>query len=434
MRNSNNMDVDNYTSGLMAFDVAAYATRYVGRSKLQRLKRMTEVRELREKAYKLLVEEIKSSTFDMPMYQEMCGMAQSAGLKDPIFVLDNEWIDSMENRMKSRSNEINQALHVAKASIAKEDMRRAYMERGKHLQKQGDLPEAAKVFARCRDFVSSPAQNAEISLAIAVTSLDIGNYQLAYQWINRIDLNMSNSYKNKCRAILGIVLINEGDFRGAARQFTDIDSSIIGTFRDVISGEDIATYGALCTVAASDYTDVQYLVQSRRFKSMLELVPDLRLILHNYTPSNAGAFLQWLHSKKEELALDIHLKTTVDKLVATITDRLVQQYFKPYRSVTIQSMSENMGIPMDKLEANLASLIASKKLAARIDSESHTLHANVLNEREHAFKKVHDVAKSHAAQVKQSILRLSLVKNNFVVKGSSQSSSEAGVGGMDLGD
>ena len=162
---------------------------------------------------------------------------------------------------------------------------------------------------------------------------------------------------------------------------------------------------------------------------MLELVPDLRLILDNYSPSNAGAFLGWAYTKKAELLLDIHLKANVEKLFASLTDRLLLQYFKPYRSVTIQSMSEKMCIPMDKLEANLASLIASKKLAARIDSESHTLHANVLNEREHAFKRVHDVAKTHTASVKQSILRLSLVKNHFIVMGEK---AETGGSGMDV--
>ena len=188
-----------YHSGLASFDLASYASRYSGPSKLQRLKRIAEVSpDLRETAYKLIVEELKNNSYDTQMYQNVCAMAQSAGLKDPIFIPDNNWMESAESHSKARSIEINQTLHVAKTSIHKEDMRRAYMERAKFLQKQGDLIEAGKVFARCRDFVSSAAQSAEVSLAIAIIGLDIGNYQLAYQWINRIDMNLSNSYKNKC--------------------------------------------------------------------------------------------------------------------------------------------------------------------------------------------------------------------------------------------
>lgn len=433
------MDVDAEGSGVgspVTFDLRLYALRYAGTTKLERLKKIsedTQVPSLREKAYKLMVEEIVGNTYNLGLYQQVCATAQSAGMQDPVFVADKEWMGNTDNFVKSRTNEINQNLQVAKASVNKEDMRRAYMEKGKLLQKQGEIVEAGKIFARCRDFVSTAAQSTEISMSIAITGLDLGNYSLAYQWVNRIDPSISNAYKNKCRAILGIVLLNEGDFKGAARQFTDIDSGIIGTFREVISGEDVATYGALCTIATSSYTDVQTLVQSKRFRSLLELVPDLRLILLNYTPSNTGAMLQWMNSKKAELALDIHLKANVDKLVAGITDRLLLQYFKPYRSVTIQSMSENMGIPMNQLEENLASLIASKKLSARIDSESRTLHANVLNERELAFKKVHEVAQSHTASVKQSILRLSLVKNNFVIRNASGGAA-AGTDTMDLDD
>lgn len=419
----------------ISFDVGLYALRYAGATKLERLKSISErAPSLREKAYKMLVEEVKKNTFNLGLYQKVCATAQSMGMKDPIFVTDNEWIEHTDNLIKSRTNEINQSLQVAKASVNKEEMRRAYMEKGKLLQKQGEVVEAGKIFSRCRDFMTTAAHSSEISMTIAISALDIGNYQLAYQWTNRIDMNISNTYKNKCRAVLGIVLMNEGEFKAAAREFTDIDSSIIGTFREVISGEDIATYGALCTIASSSHADVQNFAQSRRFKPMLELVPDLRQILQNYSPSNTGAMLQWLNSKKVELALDIHLKDKVDKLISTITDRLLLQYFKPYRSVTIQSMSENMGMSVDALEAKLARLIASKKLSARIDSESRTLHANVLNERELAIKKVHEVAKSHAASVKQSILRLSLVKNNFVVRSTSSRGGGTDAVGMELQD
>jgi COP9 signalosome complex subunit 1 len=400
------------------FDLASYSSRYAGSTKLERLKHIAEkAPELGENAYRLMVEDIKTNTRNVRMYQAACETARKMGMDASISTVDNNWVEITDKFVKSRAEEINRNLQMAKTSLSKDEMRRAYMERGKLYQQQGDSVEAGKTFARCRDFVNTAAQSAEVSLAIAVTGLDIYNYSLAQQWISKIDVNLGGAYRNKCRAIVGIILMNDGDFKGAARNFLDIDAGIIGTFREVISAEDVATYGVLCTIATASFVEVQSLCQSKhRFKPLLELVPDLRMVLQNYSPSNSGVMLQWLDRRRGELSLDIHLKSKLDRLYSEITDRLLVQYFKPYRSVSIETAARKMSMPLPVLESRLAGLIATKKLAARIDSESRTLHANVTNERDVAINKVHEVATMHASNVKQSILRLSLVKNNFIVK------------------
>ena len=92
------------------------------------------------------------------------------------------------------------------------------------------------------------------------------------------------------------------------------------------------------------------------------------------------------------------------------------QYFKPYRTLRIGDVADQLGVTMLDMEERFASLIAAKKIGARIDSQEHTLHANIENERELAIRKVNNIATKHATNVRQAILRLSLMKHKFCVE------------------
>ena len=308
------------------------------------------------------------------------------------------------------------------------------MEKGALLHKGGDFQEAAKCYSRALDYTSTQAHKLESNMAIFTASMDAGNMQQARQYINRIDPSLANVTKNKSRAAYGIDCMAEGDFKGAARNFLDCDGSLIGTFQEVVSAEDIALYGTLCAAASSTFVEVQKnVVENKTFRPLLETVPDLRSLLQRYSPSNSGEFLQWIDKRRGELSLDPYLSKQVGHLVGSIVDRILVQYFKPYRTLQISQVAEKLGIPMLEMEARFASLITAKKIAARIDSQEHTLHANIENEREQAIQKVGDIAATHATNVRQAILRLSLLKHMFCVEPPKDSEEAGGPRGNDLG-
>ena len=87
--------------------------------------------------------------------------------------------------------------------------------------------------------------------------------------------------------------------------FLDCDGSIIGSFNDVASAEDIALYGTLCAAASFTFTEMQRsVVDNKTFRPIIESVPDLHSILQRYSPSNSGEFMKWIDKRRGELSLD----------------------------------------------------------------------------------------------------------------------------------
>ena len=413
------------------WDLKEYASRYRGGSKIRRLLEIAQrCSGVQREAYSLLISSLKEESYNTALYQEVCIYARSAGVDTTECEVDRAWIEKINSHVLTRRAEIDQNLQLAKTSMRKDDIRRCHMEKGALFHKVGEYQEAAKCYARALEYTSTQAHKLESNMAIFTASIDIGNFQQASQYISRIDTSLANTTKNKCRAAFGILSLAEGDFKSAARNFLDCDGSLIGAFKEVVSAEDVALYGTLCAAASSSFTEVhRSVVQNKTFRPLLETVPELRSLMQRYSPSKCGEFLQWIDRRRGELSLDPYLGKHVTKLVDSITDRILVQYFKPYRTLRIGDVAEQLGMPMLEMEAKFASLITAKKIGARIDSQEHTLHANIENEREQAIQKVSDIAAKHATKVRQAILRLSLVKHQFCVEPSADSGESANSGG-----
>ncbi len=75
-------------------------------------------------------------------------------------------------------------------------------------------------------------------------------------------------------------------------------------------------------------------------------------------------------------------------LLDMIEKRVIQQYFSPYQSLPLATMSADLGIAMDALEPKLAGLIASHELSARLDACQNILLATAVSERQDMVEQI----------------------------------------------
>ena len=93
------------------------------------------------------------------------------------------------------------------------------------------------------------------------------------------------------------------------------------------------------------------------------------------------------------------------------------QYFSPFVSVDMTLMASAFNTPVEALE-ELAQL--DSKIASRIDSQNKVLYARTADQRTATFSKTLGLGADYLRETRALLLRISLMRADFVVKGSSE--------------
>jgi COP9 signalosome complex subunit 1 len=142
-----------------------------------------------------------------------------------------------------------------------------------------------------------------------------------------------------------------------------------------------------------------------------------------------------------ELELDLYLSDHVEHLCKEIRSHAITQFFYPYLSVDLRQMAQTFSTDTAALEKEVCELIDAGRLAARIDSYqkvqqrsaaiSHQrvptdlrcfcfppqiLYAHQPNKRSATYARALKVGRKYAAESRNLLLRMSLLKNGVVVR------------------
>jgi COP9 signalosome complex subunit 1 len=349
-----------------SLNIASYVDRYDGFTKLQRLIFIAEkCSNLQEEAYRQLLTELKrgsNSVLYMKIYVlvgEILGYGSDA---------DKDWIDSVEKREAIKLERLESELMAAKTTMVKESIRLSYNDIGDLHYERGNLSEAMKTYLRTRDYCTLPKHNSQMCVRVISASMDLGQYGNVMFYVKKADFALTEPIiGSQLKAANALALLIEGQYKEAARKFLEVGIDLGGTFSSVIAAEDVAMYGTLCALASLDRPEIRKsIMENSAFKSFFELAPDVRSLVDNFFAGKYGACLVYLENVKPELLLDIHLSKHVTPLIAQITERIILQYFSPYSSVDMNRMASSLNMTLVKLEKEVASLISSEKISARL--------------------------------------------------------------------
>jgi len=246
---------------------------------------------------------------------------------------------------------------------------------------------------------------------------DVTNQAARARSIHTQQLRDSPVKSAMINASVGLHALKGGMYRAAAGAFLSTTFEIDGRYTDVLSARDVAVYGCITALATYDRPMLHdEVLHNAGFKSFLELVPIWRKIVSDYQASKYTDCFKALERVKNDMLLDIYLSSHVNKLIGKILDRALDQYFRPFTSVRLQSMADAFGMEVPRLESQLSHLIADGRVLARIDSHSKVLHARHGDARSTTFEKAMEVGNRYVRDCKALLMRLSLVENDFVVR------------------
>ena len=413
--------------------LSEYITRYDGYTKVQRLIFIAEkCSNLQEEAYRLLLEELKRGT-NTTLYVkifELVGPALGYGSD-----FDREWYESIERRESIKLERLEAELMAAKTTMVKESIRLSFNDIGDLHYERGNLGEAMKSYLRTRDYCTIPKHNLELYVRVVSVSMDSAQFGNVNSYITKAENTAGDvTISAKIKASAALVLLIEGQYKGAARKFLEVGRDLAGSFSSIIAAEDIAIYGTLCALATLDRAEIRKgALENTVFKSFLELVPDVKHILHSFFAGKYGECLSYFKTFQSELLLDLHLAKHVAPLIAQITERMILLYFSPYSSVDMNRMALALNMDIVTLEKSIASLISNNKISARIDSQSKTLHRREYDVRFDTMEKIERLSSKHLREVKRGILRLSVMQHGFQVPSRESAASSRGGGGQSSG-
>ncbi|XP_011628353.2 COP9 signalosome complex subunit 1 [Amborella trichopoda] len=403
-------------------DVEAYASLYSGRTKILRLIFIAEhcgnpVTQI--EAVRMAYDELKKGE-NTQLLREVAEKIN--GNLGPEYGVDYAWIHSVERRAEQRKEKLENELSGYKTNMIKESIRMGYNDFGDFHYARGLLGDAFKNYVRTRDYCTTSKHIIQMCLNVILVSIETGQFMHVTNYVNKAEQTPELqdpiiTAKLKCAA--GLAHLEAKKYKPAARKFLETGPELGNNYTEVIAPQDVATYGGLCALACFDRTELKNkVIDNINFRNFLELVPEVRELIHDFYASRYASCLEYLENLKPNLLLDIHLYDHVETLYEQIRHKAIIQYTLPFISVDLRTMASAFKTTVAGLEKELEALITDNQIQARIDSHNKILYARHADQRNATFQRVLQTGVEFDRDVRAMLLRANLVKHEYIQRNS----------------
>ncbi|KAK8111525.1 COP9 signalosome complex subunit 1 [Apiospora kogelbergensis] len=388
-------------------------------------------------ALKAAITEAKKGK-DVQRYRDAWECIRIAAPNEPESKWDPAWVEMTEKANKIETARLEAELKQYKNNLVKESIRIGLRDLGEHLEQVGELAAASDAYLRMRPEASTQAHILIVTKHLIGIVLQRRDWPSVLANVGKMMTNGMSDDEQKLhqpfqKLVTGIANLHSDKFYEAARNFLEVgDPSICQSCNDIMSLNDVATYGGLLALASMDRSELQSRVlDNSNFRNYLELEPHIRKAVSMFVNGRYSACLSILESYRADYLLDIHLQGHVPAIFSAIRNKCIVQYFIPFSCVTLESMHKSFAKPGESLESELIAMIRSGKLKARINTIDKLLVAVSTDDRIEMQKKGLETAKVYETEALERIRRMNIVAADLEVKGNrkSQGSALPGIAG-----
>ncbi|XP_077248564.1 COP9 signalosome complex subunit 1 [Tasmannia lanceolata] len=401
-------------------DVEAYAGLYIGRTKIRRLIFIADHcgnQGMQLEALRMAYEEIKKGE-NSQLFREV--VDKIGGRLGPSYMMDQSWADSVDRRAEQRKEKLENELNGYRTNLIKESIRMGYNDFGEFYYAHGSLGDALKNYTRTRDYCTTSKHLIQMCLNVILVSIEMGQFIHVTNYVSKAEQTpevLDSITVAKLRCAAGLALLESKKYKLAARKFLETVPELGNNYSEVIAPQDVATYGGLCALASFDRTELKNkVIDNINFRNFLELVPEVRELIHDFYASRYASCLEYLENLKANLLLDIHLYDHVETLYSDIRHKAIIQYTHPFISVDLHTMASAFKTSVAGLEKELEALITDDQIQARIDSHNKILYARHADQRNATFQRTLQTGVEFDRDVRAMLLRASLIKHEYNLK------------------
>jgi len=400
------------------FDLENYSNNYSGHTKIARLLFIAEhCKALELESYKMTIEELKktmNTTLLKAVNDKVGDRLGSTGATDQALY------DSIDKKAAQTQERLELELNGYKTNLIKESIRMGHNDLGDFHYHRGDLNAALKCYVRTRDYCTTSKHIIQMCMNVIKVSIEMGNYAHVVNYVAKAEQTPDLTDKvtvAKLKVCAGLAFLANRKYKNAARKLLETTFDLGSNFTDVLAPHDVAIYGGLCALATFDRAELKKkVIDNTAFRSFLELSPEIRELINDFYASRYASCLKFLDKLKSNVLLDIHLHEHVESLYQKIRNKALVQYFSPFISIDLKTMADAFNTSVAGLEKELSRLIMDGTIQARIDSFNKRLYARTTDQRSSTFEKTLQMGEEYQDNAKSMLLRISMLRNDFVVK------------------
>ncbi|KAI0408729.1 26S proteasome subunit RPN7-domain-containing protein [Xylaria palmicola] len=402
-------------------DLELYISNYRGRTRFDRLLLIGQCcAPLCIDALKAAVAEAKQGK-DIQRYRDAWECIHSAAPDEPEAQLDFAWEEATTKSNKILTHQLEVELKGYKNNLIKESIRIGQRDLGEHLESIGDLNGAADAYLKMRAEAITMPHIVDVSKHIIGVMLQQGDWNGILSGVSKINM-ASEEMRHEMpyqRMVGGLAYLGTDRYAEAAGCFLEVgDPAVCQCHNDVISSNDVATYGGLLALASMERDELQQRVlDNSSFRNFLELEPHIRKAVSMFVNCRYSACLEILERYRSDYLLDLYLQKHVSKIFAMIRKKCIVQYLVPFSCVTLDSMSAVFARPDESIEAELISMIKSGTLKARINTIDKLLVMASSDPRAAMQAKAMETVKNFEREAMERVRRMSLAAAELEVRG-----------------
>jgi COP9 signalosome complex subunit 1 len=270
-------------------------------------------------------------------------IAQINGRLGDAYMPDAEWAARVERDANKRHEKLEMELNGYKTNLIKESIRMGHNDLGDFHYRRGDLQNAFKSYVRTRDYCTTSKHIVTMCLNVIAVSIELGDYGHVTNYVSKAEQTPELDDQvvlAKLRSAAGLAALENGKYKLAARKLVEVHNDLGGSYSSVVSAQDVATYGGLCALASFDRAELKSkVIDNNMFLQFLELVPEVRELIHDFYASRYASCLSYLEQLRPTLQLDVHLHDHWCQLYQQIRRKALIQYCYPFVSVDLAVMA-----------------------------------------------------------------------------------------------
>ncbi|KAH6624840.1 26S proteasome subunit RPN7-domain-containing protein [Chaetomium sp. MPI-SDFR-AT-0129] len=405
------------------FDLDLYIQNYKGRTRFDRLLLIGR------SSVPLCVDALKSAIAeakrgkDTARYREAVECLRVAAPTEPEANFDQAWLEAQDAANKLETNRLTTELKGYKNNLIKESVRMGNEDLAKHLESIGDLNAAAETYSKMRPDVSTPKQFIDVGKHLVRVSIHRREWAMVGAHLSKLGGSQPAEEERTVQLYLkisqGIALLGHLKFKEAALSFLSADSSIpAATYNELASQSDVASYGGLLALASMDRGELQRnVLDNAVFRTFLEHAPHIRRAVTQFVSGRYSACISVLESYRADYQLDIFLQKHVASIYSRIRSKCIIQYLIPFSCVSLETMNNAFGGPGQDIENELADMIESGALKARINTIDKLVTTTAANPRAQMQEAALRTAENYEKQALDRLRRMGLAAADLELKG-----------------
>jgi len=372
-----------------------------------------DMRPIAVDAHRVLLDILKR-TSNTKLYVQIIEQARELSVN---YAADTLWLETTDKQNNHLHDAYEQDLNSAKTSQSKHAIRTSQINFANFWMERGEYFQALKHFLKAREYHSD--------LNISMTMLKLNAFLCYYPEVQSYasKLHAASAESSVIAASQGLFYLGTAKYRDAAVAFQNAHGNI-DELSEVMSPLDVCVYTSMLALATLDRQELNKLMENSVYQERLSSLPVMNSIVQNFVTCRYGLALKELSTIRYQLGLDLHLAPHVHFLCNAIRQKAITRFFLPFECVSLRAIATAFHTSVEKIHEEVAILIGCNQIAGKIDSQKQVLYMRKTNERLQAFKKAIEVGGDMLQSTRAMVLRVNLMKYDFVSKGSLEESDD----------